>query len=115
VAASPSTLRLLRPLSRHWTPEVIPVSSTAPWGMDAAWSAIERHQAAMRATGERDNRRHDQARASLWSDLSDQLVTALRRHPAVLAELSTIESAVRDGNMTPMAGTRRLIHLFSGV
>lgn len=109
-----SALRLLRPSSRHWTTEVIPVSSTVSWGMDTAWSAIERHQAAMRATGERDDRRRGQAHAALWSDLSDQLVTDLRRHPAVLAELSTIEGAVRSGNMTPTAGTRRLIRLFSG-
>jgi LAO/AO transport system kinase len=114
VADYRSALSLLRPLSQHWTTEVISVSSTTPWGMDAVWSAIERHQAAMRAAGERDARRREQAHAALWSDLSDQLVTALRRHPAVLAELSTIESAVRAGTMTPTGGTRRLILLFSG-
>jgi LAO/AO transport system kinase len=114
VADYRSALRLLRPLTRHWTPEVISVSSTVPWGMDAVWSAIERHQAAMRAAGERDARRQEQAHAALWSDLSDQLLTALQRHPAVLAELATIEGGVRAGTMTPMAGTRRLIQLFSG-
>ena len=114
VAAYRSALRLLRPLTRHWTTEVIPVSSTIPWGMDAVWSAIERHQAAMRAAGERDVRRHEQAYAALWSDLSEQMALALQRHPAVLAELATIESAVRAGTMTPMAGARRLIRLFSG-
>jgi LAO/AO transport system kinase len=114
VADYRSALSLLRPLSQHWTTEVISVSSTTPWGMDAVWSAIERHQAAMRAAGERDARRREQAHAALWSDLSDQLVTALHRHPAVLAELATIESAVRAGTMTPTGGTRRLILLFSG-
>jgi hypothetical protein len=42
------------------------------------------------------------------------MVSALRRHPRVLAELATIESAVRAGTMTPMAGSRLLIQLFSG-
>jgi LAO/AO transport system kinase len=82
--------------------------------MDAVWSAIERHQVAMRTAGERDARRHEQAYAALWSDLSDQMVLALQQHPAVLAELATIERAVRAGTMTPMAGSRRLIQLFSG-
>jgi LAO/AO transport system kinase len=109
-----SALRLLRPLTRHWTTEVISVSSTVPFGMNAVWSAIERHQAAMQATGERDVRRQAQACTALWSDLSDQMLTALRRHPAVLAEFASIESAVRAGTMTPMAGTRRLIQLFIG-
>jgi LAO/AO transport system kinase len=114
VAEYRSALRLLRPLTRHWAREVISVSSTIPSGMGAVWSAIERHQAAMRAAGERDARRHGQAHAALWADLSDQLVTALQRHPAVLAELATVESGVRAGTITPMAGTRRLIQLFSG-
>jgi len=114
VAAYRSALRLLRPLTRYWTTEVIPVSSTIPWGMDAVLSAIERHQVAMRTAGERDARRHEQAYAALWSDLSDQMVLALQQHPAVLAELATIERAVRAGTMTPMAGSRRLIQLFSG-
>jgi LAO/AO transport system kinase len=114
VADYRSALRLLRPLTRHWTTEVIPVSSTTPWGMDTVWSAIERHQAAMRAAGERDARRREQAHAALWSDLSDQLVSFLRRHPAVTAELAAIENAVRAGTLTPAAGTRRLIQLFSG-
>jgi LAO/AO transport system kinase len=114
VADYRSALRMLRPLTRHWTTEVIPVSSTTPCGMEAVWSAIERHQAAMRAAGERNARRNEQATAALWSDLSDQMVSALKRHPRVLAELATIEGAVRAGTMTPMAGTRLLIRLFSG-
>jgi len=109
-----SAIRLLRPLSPHWTAEVIPVSSTIPQGMDAVWNAIVRHQGALQAAGERDTRRQAQAYSALWSDLSDRLITALQRHPAVIAERTTIETAVRAGTMTPMAGTRRLIHLFSG-
>jgi LAO/AO transport system kinase len=114
VADYRSALRLLRPLSPHWTTEVIPVSSITPNGMQDVWSVIERHQEAMRAAGERDARRHEQATAALWSDLSDQMVSALKKHPRVLAELATIERAVRAGTMTPMAGSRLLIRLFSG-
>ena len=114
VADYRSALRLLRPVTRHWTTEVMPVSSTTLAGMEAVWPAIERHQAAMRAAGERDTRRHEQAFSALWTNLSDQMVSALKRHPRVLVELATIEAAVRAGTMTPMAGTRRLIRLFSG-
>jgi LAO/AO transport system kinase len=114
VADYRSALHLLRPLTRHWITEVIPVSSLTPSGLDTVWSAIERHQLAMQAAGVREARRHEQAFAALWSELSDQLISALRRHPRVLAELTTIESAVRGGTMTPMAGSRRLIQLFGG-
>ena len=112
VADYRSALRLLRPVTQHWTTEVMPVSSTMLTGMEAVWPAIERHQTAMQTAGERDARRHEQALAALWSDLSDQMLSDLKKHPRVLAELGTIESAVRAGDMTPMAGTRRLIQLF---
>jgi LAO/AO transport system kinase len=114
VADYRSALRLVRPSTQNWTTQVIPVSSTLPWGMNEVWSAIERHQAALQTSGERDARRHEQDTAALWSDLSYQLVAALKQHPAVLAQLPMIERAVRAGTMTPMAGSRRLIQLFSG-
>lgn len=114
VADYRSALRLLRPVTPHWTTEIIPVSSMAPIGMDTVWAAIERHQAAMRAAGERAARRQRQDEAALWSDLSDQLLSALRNDVRVKAELGSVEQDVRSGAMTPMAGARRLIQLFSG-
>jgi LAO/AO transport system kinase len=114
VADYRAALRLLRPISPLWQPEVMPVSAVTGEGMAAVWEAIQRHAAALDAAGEKQARRAVQAQAALWADLGDGLLDALKRRPAIAAEIPRIEAEVRDGAMTPMAGARRLLQLFLG-
>jgi LAO/AO transport system kinase len=109
-----AALRLLRPLSPLWQPEVLAVSAVTAKGLDAAWSTIERHQATMTKAGEKARRRSAQAQAALWADLGDGMIDALRRRPAIAERIPDIEAAVAAGTMTAMAGARRLLALFLG-
>jgi len=109
-----AALRLLRPISAEWQPEVLAVSAVTGDGLDQAWSAIERHQAAMKASGEKTRRRAAQAQAALWHDLGDGMIAALKRKPAIAERIPEIEAAVASGTMTSMAGARRLLGLFLG-
>jgi LAO/AO transport system kinase len=109
-----AALRLLRPISAQWQPEVLAVSAVTGEGLDQAWAAIERHQAAMEAAGEKARRRAGQAQAALWADLGDGMIAALRRRPAIADRIPQIEAAVAAGTMTSMAGARRLLGLFLG-
>ena len=114
VADYRAALRLLRPISAQWQPEVLAVSAVTGEGLDQAWAAIERHQAVMNASGEKTRRRAAQAQAALWADLGDGMIEALRRRPAIAARIPEIEAAVAFGTMTSMAGARRLLGLFLG-
>ena len=109
-----AALRLLRPISAEWQPEVLAVSAVTGDGLEQAWSAIERHQAAMKASGEKTRRRAAQAQAALWHDLGDGMIAALKRKPAIAERIPEIEAAVASGTMTSMAGARRLLGLFLG-
>jgi len=109
-----AALRLLRPISAQWQPEVLAVSAVTGEGLDQAWAAIERHQAAMAVAGEKTHRRAAQAQAALWADLGDGMIGALRRRPAIAEKIPAIEAAVAAGTMTSMAGARRLLGLFLG-
>lgn len=109
-----AALRLLRPISAEWQPEVLAVSAVTGDGLEQAWSAIERHQAAMDAAGEKARRRAAQAQAALWHDLGDGMIAALKRKPAIAERIPGIEAAVAAGTMTSMAGARRLLGLFLG-
>jgi len=109
-----AALRLLRPISAEWQPEVLAVSAVTGDGLDQAWDAIERHQRAMDAAGEKARRRAAQAQAALWQDLGDGMIAALRRKPAIAERIPEIEAAVASGTMTSMAGARRLLSLFLG-
>ena len=114
VADYRAALRLLRPLSPLWQPEVLAVSAVTGEGLDLAWSTIERHRAAFEATGEKTRRRAAQAQAALWTDLGDGMIEALRRRPGIAQRIPEIEAAVASGTMTSMAGARRLLGLFLG-
>jgi LAO/AO transport system kinase len=114
VADYKAALRLLRPLTPLWQPDVLPVSALTGDGLDEVWDAIRRHETALAEAGEKQARRAAQAQAALWTNLGDGLIAALKRRPAITARIPEIEAQVRDGAMTPMAGARRLLELFLG-
>jgi len=109
-----AALRLIRPISPAWKPEVLPVSARTGTGLDTVWETIKRHQDALTANGEKQTRRGEQAQAALWADLGDGLLTALRHRPEIAARIPEIEAEVRSGVLMPMTGARRLLELFTG-
>src|SRR6185437_3083881 len=64
-----AALRLIRPLSASWQPEVIAASAREGNGLDEVWGTIKRHQELLTASGEKTTRRVEQAQAALWADL----------------------------------------------
>jgi len=104
-----AALRLLRPPSATWLPEVITVSGLTGSGLDKAYDAIRRHQDLLEAVGERTARRAAQAQAALWSDFGDALLEIMKRRPDVAQTIPQIEQEVRAGQLTPAAGVRRLL------
>jgi len=112
VADYRGALRLIRPLSPSWTPEVLSCSAVTGDGLDLVWEAIMRHQQKLEETGEKRERRAEQAQAALWADLGDGLLQALRRRPEISRHIPEIEADVRSGALMPMTGARRLLELF---
>jgi LAO/AO transport system kinase len=114
VADYRAALRLLRPLTPLWQPEVLAVSAVTGDALDQAWDAIRRHEAALSTAGAKAARRAHQAEAALWADLGDGLIAALRQRPAIARRIPEIEARVRAAEMTPMAAARQLLALFLG-
>ena len=114
VADYRAALRLIRPLSTSWTPEVIAASAKTGDGLDQVWDTVMRHQDTLTASGEKLSRRGEQAQAALWADLGDRLLEALKRRPDIARRLPEIEAEVRSGTLMPMTGARLLLELFSG-
>ena len=107
-----AALRLIRPLTPSWTPEVIAASALTMSGLDEVWAAIKRHQEILAESGEKQERRGIQAQGALWADLGDGLLQALRRRTEISERIPDIEDDVRSGALMPMAGARRLLELF---
>ena len=97
-------LRLQRRRWASWSPEVLLCSAETGAGVDEVWAAVERHRAALAASGDLDRLRAAQARDWLWSDVTDRVVAALRCSPAAAAA----EAEVAAGRVPPSVAAARL-------
>ena len=107
-------LTLLRPASPHWTTPVALCSALTGDGIAEAWDMVMRHDAALRAAGALADKRAAQARAWMWSEVADSLMTALRAHPGVAAHFAELEARVSAGTLTPTAAAQILLEAFLG-
>ena len=105
-------LSLLRPLSPNWSPVVLSVSALEKRGIDDVWATILEHAAKLEASGERQSRRAEQARAWMWNLVEDGLRQAFRGAPAVAGRIEELEQDVEGSKTTPAAAARVLLESF---
>ena len=106
-----NALRLLHPRSKHWQVPVRGISSLERRGVDQTWQTIDEFWQTMQAHGEIERRRAEQARAWLWNEIQDGLMTAFRAAPAVQQALPTVEDEVAGQRLPPTTAARRLLDL----
>jgi LAO/AO transport system kinase len=104
-------LRLLRPASPGWTPEVRCCSAIEGTGIAEVWEAVTRFRSALGESAIAA-RRAAQANSWLKAELADSLMVALARHPGVAGRLPALEARVAGGAMTPGAAARELLTIF---
>ncbi len=105
-------LELLRPTSSAWRTRVLAASALAGTGIDDVWKAVEEHREALEASGERQARRREQARAWMWSLVEQGLHDLFRRHPGVRGRIAELERDVEASKTTPAAAARALLDAF---
>jgi len=105
-------LRLLRPVVPEWTPTVLLTSAATGKGVAEVWQAVGRYREAVGRSGALKRRRADQARAWMWSEISEALLQQLREHEGVRAALRKLEQSVSEGRMAPGAAADRAIEVF---
>ena len=107
-----NALGLLRAASPSWRPQVLTASAVTGEGVGAVWETIEAHRDVLEASGERQLRRRDQARAWMWALLEEGLRSAFRADPAVAARIPDAERDVEELKATPAAAARALLEVF---
>ncbi len=107
-----SALHILEPASRNWTPPVLTASALSGDGIAEIWAQLERHREIMTASGERASRRATQNVGWMWSQVSDRLGDALRKHPAVAELVGELEPRVRNGLLPPGQAADQLLRAF---
>jgi LAO/AO transport system kinase len=109
-----SAVHLLRPKRPGWEVEVRTGSALTDGGMTELWAAIGAAHDRLRADGSLDALRAQQARAAMWSEVTDELLDRLRGHPGVRERLAELESAVDQGQLSPTAAAHDVLAHFLG-
>ncbi|MDQ1447297.1 MAG: GTPase, partial [Actinomycetota bacterium] len=81
-------------------------------GIDELWETIGALVAAARTSGELASRRAEQARAWMWSEVTDTLLDELRADSAVRARLEALEEDVSRGRISPAAAAHEVLAAF---
>ena len=107
-----NALRLLRPRSPHWKVPVRTCSALTGSGVADVWSQVEKYRASMLDSGEVSARRAQQLRSWLWSEVSAELIDALKADADIKRRLPEVEHRVLEGTLTPAAAARSLVGTF---
>jgi len=107
-----SALRLLHPRSKNWKVEVRTCSSLDGEGIAEAWEVALKHHDVLEASGQLTVRRAAQARDWMWSEVSDNLITALQSDPEVRKQIPALEAAASEGRVPPTIAARQLLEIF---
>lgn len=105
-------LHFLHPRSRHWQAKVQALSALKNQGVDEVWQTVEAFREALEREGEIMARRSAQARAWMWSETADVLITELKESEAVKSLVETLEKEVTAGKLPPTIAARKLIDAF---
>ena len=106
-------LRMMRSPTAGWTPEVATCSAQTGDGVVEIWDVVGRFNHAVCAPGIA-RRRAEQARAWMWSEVGESLLSELRRHPGVKGLVAGLEREVEAGRSTPAAAARLMLEAFHG-
>ena len=107
-----NALRLLHPRSADWKVEVRTCSARDDVGIAEAWEVALHHHDVLEASGQFTARRAAQARAWMWSEVNDSLITALQSDPEVRKRIPALEAAASEGRIPPTIAARQLLEVF---
>jgi len=81
-------------------------------GIAELWETIEELVKDARASGDLAARRTEQARAWMWSEVTDTMLEELRADPEVNARVESLEADVTAGRLSAAAAARRVLTAF---
>jgi len=81
-------------------------------GIGELWQTIEELVNAARASGDLAARRTEQARAWMWSEVTDTMLEEVRADPEVNARIASLEADVTAGRVSAAAAARRVLMAF---
>ncbi len=107
-----SAAHFMQPLSPHWKPPVLCVSSTEGTGLPELWEHVREHRRVLDSHGELAEKRQRQRLHWMWAMVDERLLSALRSHPDVATRLDALERDVLAGRLTPTLAAKTILERF---
>lgn len=109
-----SALKLLHPRTRDWRVPVKTCSALERQGIDDIWQIVIEYSQVIGRSGEKSERRAQQAKSWMWSEISESLISALHHDPKASQRIDELEQAVVAGTAAPTLAAAELIDIFLG-
>src|SRR5690606_9499327 len=103
---------LLRPKWPGWKLDVLLASAVTGEGVPEVWATITGAHRTLIDAGELERLRARQNVAWMWSEITADLVDALRRTSAVASASGDIEAQVAEGARSPTSAASELLAVF---
>jgi len=107
-----NALQLLQPRSANWNVAVQTCSARDGTGIAEAWEVALRHREMLDTSGQFMARRAAQAQDWMWSEVNENLLTALQSDPEVRKQIPVLEAAASEGRIPPTIAARQLLEIF---
>ncbi len=107
-----AALHLLRATSDHWQPTVQLCSSLSGRGINEIWDTVKKYHDIQSTCGAFETKRAEQAKAWMWDEVQETLLSELHATPAVAAALPGIEKSTQTGEFTPSEAAKKILHAF---
>jgi LAO/AO transport system kinase len=107
-----SALHFMKSRFANWQSKVLACSSIEGRGIDEVWQEVVNFRSTLSEAGELQQRRAQQARAWMWAETAEALVSDLKNDPQVKALVPELERAVLEGTLPATVAAQRLIEQF---
>ena len=104
-----NALRFLNPRHSDWEVPVETCSALENKGTDRVWAIIEDYRERMTANGEIASARSAQAKAWLWSEMTESLLEYLRNDEKTCGRIEALEQKVASGEMSPWVAAQNML------
>jgi LAO/AO transport system kinase len=105
-------LRLIIQPDGAWRVPVLTCSAETGAGLPELWTAVDEHEAELRASGQLEHRRGEQQVVWTWDTVRDRLLDRMRASSDVRALVPKIEDDVRRGALPPSLAADRILAAF---
>ena len=91
---------------------VVTCSATTNKGIDSVWSGVQDHLNTTKASGDFESRRGHQAKAWMWDEITETLISDFKNDPHIVESLREFEASVGAATMAPGVAARKLVGIF---